>query len=511
METINNFIHRCHKRLWTGRCLNIVATLVLCWLTILVIISLPFVLRGYAVNLSIVLYTTLVAVLVFFVSCFIVKPHKKTVACFCDKHFDLKDSVITAIEFDQNQGSSVTNQQFKALQLDYTRQLCSKQDVSKIEIIFPKRRFLTSLVLVVLTLFLCSMDASEAVQKQLNEEERIEKVSSENKKELLKDLKEVQKELTEKEQKELESTKLKALIEKLKQTKNKKEALREYAKIEQELRKMLKKNKLREDQKLLAELQRQLQKSQNMKELAKMLKREQYKEAGKKMKEMKVDSKRSLAEQKKMNDKLKELARKMKESADLMKANSSSLKKDFNDLQNASEALAKALEKAMQEQNQNMECSDEVMQQCNSNCKSCNDALDKISGKIVKMGSKGQFMKKMMAMQQSVAKAQSKMLGLSQMPSKKPGMASAKSVNKTTTAVKPAYNSQLTGTKGKGKSTVQNQTSQSGTGAITKAARQQKSIEFKKQVESFIGRTDIPHAMRNGVKEYFKIVHEQGE
>ncbi len=66
---------------------------------------------------------------------------------------------------------------------------------------------------------------------------------------------------------------------------------------------------------------------------------------------------------------------------------------------------------------------------------------------------------------------------------------------------------QLKGLKGSGPSLTSVEAADSGSGVSHRrgAARQR---EFKHQFESFVQREDVPEAVRDGVKQYFEIIHE---
>jgi len=136
-----------------------------------------------------------------------------------------------------------------------------------------------------------------------------------------------------------------------------------------------------------------------------------------------------------------------------------------------------------------------------------------------KAGTKKSFMKKMSAMQKALAQAQAKMNNpkcnsACQQPGQGgekgqgAGMGSDESINMESNSLEAGFDSQIQGQKGAGPSEKQVESAASGTGVSYGGDGPKKKIEHKKQMESFIEREDIPETMKNGVKEYFKRIHE---
>jgi len=90
---------------------------------------------------------------------------------------------------------------------------------------------------------------------------------------------------------------------------------------------------------------------------------------------------------------------------------------------------------------------------------------------------------------------------------KKPGVGSVESRRKEKDALTDnGQFDRLRGQKGKGQSLTTVEEAGSGTGVSGKRG---KVIErsYQKQVDSFIERDDVPDAMKEGIKEYFKSIH----
>lgn len=524
MDIIKQFLNESRMRLWKSRCINIIGLSLLTGSAVLLIVSLSYVLRGYAVDLETVVSLLSVVVIFTLLICLSTRPGVKETAHFADNYFGLNDSILSMMAFSENDETDDVRKEFIELQKAQTAELCKNCDVDSIPVTVPKKSYSLAVLFLIIGLILCSFDDSDAVKDARAADQALLEVTEDNKKEVEEELKKIEDSLTEEEKELFESDDLKELVEKLEATSDKKEALRQYARLEQEVRRLTEKTKLREEEKLLAELARQLQKSKDLRSLGRLLQQKKYKKAAEEMQKMKVNNSKSLKNQQKMSDLLKSLSRKMKESSDLMKANQSSLKQDISKLDKASDELQKALKQAMKEQQQNRQCSKNCRQKCAKACKNCNNSLQKMCCSISRTGTKSSFMKKMSALQKALAKAQQKannpkscssgmcmMPGQSPASGKKPGSGSMDSKNTKKSSIKPGYETQLQGEKGDGPSQVEVQNSETGTGVGSGGKARQKSVDFEKQMESFIDRTDVPHEMKNGVKEYFKIVHENDQ
>ena len=521
MDSVRHFIRNVRSRLWKSRLLSIGSTSLLTSGLLLNIAALSYIVRGYAVELNTVVTVALSIVPVTLLVAVLKRPKASEAAHFADRFFELNNGVVSMLQLADTPTEDQAVRQFIYLQQKQTVERCRNCDIGAIPLPLPKKRLWAAGVVLLTGLILCGFDDSEVVKARRENEEAQRLVSEISKKELQKELDELEQNLDKEEKKLFKSEKLKELIEKLKTTSDKKEALRQYAELERELKKISEDTKLKDEEKLLAELARQLQDKAAMKQLADLLKRKQYKKAAAELGKMKINSAESFKNQQKMNDKLRDMARRMKEAADLMKANSSSLKKEISALDKAAREMQKALKQALKEEQQNSQCSSQCKKNCTSGCKSCNNSVQKMCENISKTGTKSNFMKKMDALRKAIAEAQRKAnnakscaAGLCPKPGqgKKPGTGSVDSRNHQKSSKAPGFESKITGQKGEGPSDVELQNSESGSGTSGTLSNRKKSVDFKKQMESFINRTDVPREMKNGVKEYFKKVHEyEGE
>jgi hypothetical protein len=66
---------------------------------------------------------------------------------------------------------------------------------------------------------------------------------------------------------------------------------------------------------------------------------------------------------------------------------------------------------------------------------------------------------------------------------------------------------QLKGTKGQGPSLTTVETAEDGSGVSTRRAVDRQRT-FQRQFESFVAREDIPDEVKDGVKQYFQVIHQ---
>ena len=515
MNFINNFIKKVGLRLWTNSCLRLFGRISIFTTITILILSLFFIFQGQAVDRSFILPIAIFAIVSLAVAALLRYPKKHESSAFADRFFEINDALTSVSDFNENEGESEVEKQFKQLHLKQTIELCSKQDVTRIAINLPIRSVAVSLLLLLISSWLYSFNDSPSVRQNKLEKLTIEEASKASKKLIQLELTKLEESLNEKEKELYSAKELREMVERLRSTSDKKDALKQYAKLEQKVNELTERMKLRDDEKLLAELAKKLQKNRDSEKLGELLSKNSYKKATKELDKLKNCSSLSLKQQKKMADKLKQMAKQMKNTADQLKANQSTLKKNIASLSKASDAMQKALKRAMQEMIQNQSVSQECQQKGDKSRKESNNSLSEMIEGLKKIGTKSSFQKKMKAMKNALSNAQrmiAKPGRLLQGAQKKAGMGSVASKNQEAAYfLEPGYDTQLQGVKGQGKSVFQVEDSQSGSGVSQQRISKTRKIDFKKQVESFIGRNDIPQPMKNGVKAYFKTVHEQGE
>jgi DNA repair exonuclease SbcCD ATPase subunit len=486
--------------------------------------ALYYVIPGYAVQLPSLLAPLIAGVLFYTLYCIMQIPKALAAAQFADNFFKLKDSLVSQIDFDHRQSLTPKQRQFRQLQLAQTKTLCSQQDVKTIPIKFPKKTFSFATCLLLTTLFLCSFDASPEIKKQEAQNKIILKATESNKKNIEETISKLEEKMSEKEKEMLNSSQIKELLKGLKATKSKLDALRQYAQLEKEIGKINEKMKLRQDEKLLDEIGRELEKQRSTSKMGKMLTNKDYKKAADELEEemkkhkeafkkFKKKDERSLQRLQKLMDEMKKMANKMKNASDNLQSNYSSMRQDISNMSDAANELSEKLKEINITGIIKESDLQEGMKEADEANGDLENAVLVLSDKLKDTDTKKKFRAKLNALQQALANCQSCVNGNQNGPGggvgSGIGSGSVDSTNSEVTSLEPGFDTQLKGTKGKGPSLTQVEQAQTGSGVARSTATANKSIEYKRQMESFIQQENVPEIMKNGVKEYFKRIHEE--
>lgn len=158
----------------------------------------------------------------------------------------------------------------------------------------------------------------------------------------------------------------------------------------------------------------------------------------------------------------------------------------------------------------------------NKNLEELKEALKSMQNKLGQMKAKKKGQESLAGLGQSLAQCQSYMNGPPSSslslgpPSDKPGglaPGTGFAENRKAPGEELKVNgneSQLTGQKGSGPSLTKIEDAQSGSGVSQKRTTGN-AQSMGRQLESFVQRDDVPEELKQGVKEYFKTIHQTGE
>jgi len=487
MAQVNKFIKQLQGRLNYQMALREICNASIVFLSGTLLIAIIYVLRGYRVN-CVWYFLPLAIAIIFFMLRYISKYCKiQTSADYADRHFDLKNALVSDLDFADEPGA------FHQLRREQTEKLCAADKLKTIKFKFPRKILLIALGLLLLTSILSIMDDSEDIRNARDRAAQIEKNSDEINKELKKKYQEMLKKLKPNEKKLLKKSGLTEKFQKLKKQKELKKALRQYGKLEREIKNFSARMKLAEKERLLRMMAKKLMKSKMTKQFGKKLNSGKYREAAKELRRNKlsdIDPKNKLEQMKKLR--MKRILEKMLESAKDAGQMNSSLSKELED-------LLESLE----------EC-DELGDLEEINCK-----LGKICDDLDDLDDLKKFLIKLNKMCKACNKAQyackSNSFCLSDKAGKGKGIGSAAAANFDNKDKDPDDKGYITGLKGqknKGSSRIKIEEAASGYGVSRRAGRAVKASS-KRQMESFISRDDVPPAMKTGVKEYFTKIHKK--
>jgi len=150
-------------------------------------------------------------------------------ALIADQELDLKDSLTTAMEFEENES------EVHQLQLKQTEKLLSERKAKDLAIPLPIRSLAVGGGLAAAAIALGFLPNSEAVQQRLDKEALTESRTEEIKSELEKYVEELIETMSADEKEVLNPDELKKWVKSLKRTDDQKEAMRQLARFEQKV------------------------------------------------------------------------------------------------------------------------------------------------------------------------------------------------------------------------------------------------------------------------------------
>jgi hypothetical protein len=528
-------------RLWTACVWAVVAGA-----GMLAAISLAFVLRGYAVPGGWIAAAIGVAAVGGLAGWFWSRLSVDQSARFVDRFYSLQDSVASYLHFTR----AGRRDGYYELQAEYTRRKIHGLSPEAIAYQPPRRGLVLAAGLVAVALPLSLRGPSEEVLQRLEQEKTVLAATETANKELQELVEELRKGVEDPFEKELiNPDKLRKMVESLEATKDHKEALRQYAQLERELNKARMSVQRKKDEQLLDRAAEKLQEQRETKPLAEQLQQKKYDQASEQLASMSPKQDKPLSEQRQQLARLKAASQRMaaaaranksagqgKESKSGNKSESkSSAAKDSKGGNGSSSESGAASGEGGGEMAENLEQLAEAVQnlddslkdaerqerehgkcdsQCQSQCQSCQQSVDKQLSKLckslTKLGIRREAEKKLCKLCEACSQCQG---GLCNKPGSKPGGKKAGWGSDTSRRegtdelVDNGQTTQLQGTKGKGPSLSAVESAEDGSGVSNRrsAAKQR---QFQRQFESFVEREDVPAQVRNGVKNYFQLIHQ---
>ena len=524
-------------------------------------VALVYVIPGYSVPLNAYLVISGIVFLVALSQVLIGRKSNDTAAQYADDFFALKDAVSSCTHFAQAKREG----EFYRLQSKLTQELVKKSSVSDIQYAFPfKVALLAAISLIVAATLGLKGPSDKVLQRLETQQSTLLKTKSANDalKQLIDELDQATED--EEERKLLEPDKLRKWVEQLQETKDLKEAMRQYARLEMKLNKSALALKQRNDEKLLDQAAEELKTAEDLKSLAEKLKQKKYKKAAAELKELRPE-KLTEADLKKLSQKRKQLAM-LKAAANRMasaaratarqgknnrskqqsgrngrksssksngqnsdspsaeneddtdgpQSEDSELAEMLEELDEAVEEWDDELEELEFEDFEEMDGDFEECEDC-QDCIQCEDAarakLDRLGKKLMRMARRRAAMAKLKKLSDRASRCQSECNGAALVQTNRPGGREAgKGISATPREerdklIDNRQNTALKGIKGDGPSLTKVEAADEGSG-VSHRKGVSKQRNFEKQFESFIEREDIPEDLKSGVKRYFTNIHE---
>lgn len=426
-----------------------------------------------------------------------------------DRHFQLKDAISSHLGFNTEgrQGD------FIHLQAEATAEQLAALSPAAIPVTWPRRLLAVTAVLALACLLMGFRRATPAVIERLTIEEDTALKTEEINRELEKEVEELIASIEEKEL--IQPDEWRRWVKELQETKDPKEAMRQYAKMERQVAEAAQKLNQRETEQLLAKTAQEMQQAAELKPVAKNLAEQNYRKAAEQLRQMKLTADVSKPkEAQKELAKLKAASQRMAAAARNFQQRSGQNSQSSND---GMDSKMLALEKTVNELQQQLQQPNPNASQCQSCQNQANQSLESLCQSLCQSAAKKESQKKLLALGQCLSECQS-CLGDKecQSPFAKPG---AKGIGSDSIANRrddtdPALNSgnqqQLSGIKASGPSDTSTEDATEGTGSATRTAKAQETV-WRRQMESFIQREDIPNEVKEGVKEYFKGIQQVTE
>lgn len=510
-KKIKQFILSCKSRLNFHIILKEIIYSSLIILGGMLIISLSFVFQGLKVNLQYLWTPIVIGFFFFFIRFVLLKYNNSSTVKYIDSFFDLKDTVSTSIYIEDIEKQNG----FHSSQIKYASEKIATLDIKKIIFNIPKKSIYCSLLLLSLVLYLSSLDDSIKVKLANFNAKETKEISAKINEEIKKEKDDIESEFTEEEKKAFQKSKLSKMIEALKVTENKKEALKQYAKMEREFQKVIDKHSMEKEEKLFAEIANKFMKSQKSYKLGEKLSQKKYNDVAKELSKLMQKNNSNL----KNVEALKSLTEKMQDATTNMKESKSGSKKNINNLNKSLSKLMKSMKKGDKEAAKSGKISDKTCSAINKSSKECKSTLSKLSNSLKKCDSKNKFISKLNKLKKSMMKAQQCMLSKNKKGAfasafekgtgKRKGVGKGTDNSKNNTFTKAeGQDTQLNGIKGAGESTKSISDATTGSGVASKSISESKNNNYKYRVEAFIERDDVPETMKNGVKKYFTTIHK---
>lgn len=500
-----------------------------------VTIGLVYVVQGYAVPAWWFALTAGLSLTTAFAFWGFSRRDEDRAAQFADNFFDLKDAVTSCQHFSRSgmQGG------FYHLQSRQTNRVVAELDPEQIRYRAPRKMLAGLVMLGMLAIVLGLKAPSEAVQQRIAEQNHTLQQTQLNNQRLEKLIEQLEMETEDsEEEKLLEANKLRSWVDQLKETTDRKEALRQYARLETQLNKASARLEQKRDEQILQKAAKELDKDRETKELAKRLKEKKYQEAAKQLKRLRPKGKK-LDKQRKDLARMKSAALRMataaksdrKRLARNQKSESSrklqrqqdgkegsdelqepgDLENAIDELEESVKEWEEALSEAEREELEKGECDEQTLGECETCRLKVDDKLAGLGDKMKRLGIKKRVRKKLAALCRACSQCQSGVCQNGGKGGKKPGWGTSdeKRDQRDEWEDNGQY-TQLKGIKGEGPSMTKVEAAEDGSGVSGRRATQ-RNRSFQRQVESFVQREDVPDDVKSGVKEYFKNIHQIDE
>ncbi|MFC4992426.1 hypothetical protein [Rubritalea tangerina] len=388
------FLDRVAKRLNLSTTLRSLILAALGFSLLGTLLALIYLLRGYSVPWFIFAISGTLSFLVALILALRSWANHRHAAHFADKHFDLKNGIVTSLHLSESQDS-----QLSSMQEQWTTTQLASCDPQTIPLRYSKKLAVLALLLTTATASMALIPTSQGVlDRQADEATTLDR-SAEAIDALKKIVDDMEKDLSDDEAKELDLDTLKKHVDQLEATGNRKEAARQFARLEQKAREMSKELEQKRDEETLKKAIKNLKKSSSKeaKQIAKDLEDKKLNDAAKKLKQLAVKkptgkkaTKEQIAALKKQIEKLRSVSKQLSAASKSSSGNSAGagaagslgLGADMQALDAQAKELANQLKQVELEFQRNPNANFDAF---NAKLPQCNNALNQVANKWIRM------------------------------------------------------------------------------------------------------------------------------
>lgn len=486
-------------------------------------LGLAYAVTGHRVSLWIYAAAAGVAAVVFAAGCWRRWINHREAAGRLDERFGLADGISTARAFDAEHREGG----FYALQKRWAESAASRVEPGALRPRLSRRLAVAALALPLLAVMLGFRPPSDAMLEAQRRAAATLQLGEELNQGIRDEVKRHIDEAEELEKEMLEPDSLEDLAEKLGLSEERADLMRQYAEMEKELAERSQALQQKRAERLMDEAASRLSDNASSMALAEALRQKRYDDAADLLKKMQPDPNTDPKTQKQQLQKLKAAASQLGQAAKSFKAGSGSSGADpsagdladematlSEQLDSATQEYDNALRKAQSEAEQSGKCSETTrkkLSQCQSQCNSANSGLQR---KLKKLSASRKAMMRLNMMRRTLSRCQGACAGQCESPFAKPGgknagAGSADSQNNSLTPEDGQLDA-ITGIKSAGPSQTMVEEASSGTG-VSSQRGSAPAAEHARQLESFVGRPDVPESLKEGVKTYFESLHQAPE
>ncbi len=505
MNTMAQFISAVRRRLHFGQIVRGSCVTFLALSVVALIAAVLYVLLGYAVDYRVFAYLCAIGVAALVIYGAAGRCSMDQAAGLADRFFRLRECLVSAFHF-AKQGKTG---RFYELQRQDAIKRIRGLDSRRIPLCVPLPCLRIGLVCCLGAGLLCLVPESQAVRRAREEAVMIEDRSKSIQEEMARELEALKKDADPEEKELLKKSELEKKIKKLKTTRNRKDALRQYAKIERELQKMNKKLETRSDEKFLRTAASELKKNKETRSLAKKLTDRKYRKVGKELEKMKPSPNTADAKKKKDKlSKLKKTADHLAKSANKYKGAKTKFSDAARELDKNVRSLSQQITEMKQETGECKECKNgKPCENCRkAHCKMCKktgDQLGKLSRMMSNLEARRKLLSRLDGLRKKMGSCQAYLLGKNGL---KPGSARDGRFDRKERTPELGVQTGVRLLKGSGPSAVQVQDAESGSG-VSRVSTAERKRRFQYQVEGLVRREDVPEPLKAGVKKYFENIH----